>query len=82
MPRQDRSWEQGHQPDGEVSDSAAAAIGFAFILVEFLALVVIGFTLTGLLVGAAVGIVVIIVLSKLIVRSQRPGRRSPPPDLL
>jgi len=82
MPREDRSWEQGHQQDGEVSGSAATAIGFGFILVEGLSMVAFGFDLRGLLIGAVIGIVLIVLLSRLVVRSQRSVRRSPPPDLL
>ena len=82
MARGERSWEQRYVPDGEVGGSASLAIGFAYILVEMLSMIVIGFTMTGLLVGLVIGIVVIVGLSKLVVRSQRGVRRSPPPDLL
>ena len=82
MPREERTWEQRHQRDGELSRSAGSAIGFAFILVQCLSLVAFGFDLKGLLIGAFLGVVTIVLLSKLVVRSQRPVRRSPPPDLL
>lgn len=82
MPREERTWEQRHVPDGEVSEPAAWAIGLAFTLVEFLSLVAFGFDLKGLLIGAVLGIGVIVVLSRLAVRSQRSTRRPPPPDLL
>ena len=82
MPREERSWEQGYVPDGEVSGSATVAIGFAFLLIEAVAMVVVGFNVRGLIVGAIIGVVVIVALSKLVVRSQRRARRSPPPDLL
>jgi hypothetical protein len=65
-----------------VTASAAQAIGLAFLLVQVLALIVVGFSLTGLLVGFVAGVVVIVLLSKVVVRSQRPARRGPPPDLL
>ncbi len=82
MTRRERSWEQRYVRDGEVSYSAGLAIGFAYILVEMLSMIVIGFTMVGLLVGLVLGIVVIVGLSRLVVRSQRSVRRSPPPDLL
>jgi hypothetical protein len=82
MPKEERSWEHRYEPDGEVSWSATVAIGFAFVLIEVLAMVGVGFNVRGLIVGAIIGIVVIVALSKLVVRSQRRVRQSPPPDLL
>jgi hypothetical protein len=45
-------------------------------------MVAFGFDLRGLLIGAVIGIVLIVLLYRLVVRSQRSVRRSPPPDLL
>lgn len=82
MPREEHSWERGYEPDGEVSWPAAVAIGVAFLLVQIPVLIVVGFSLTGLLVGFVAGVVVIVLLSKVVAQSQRPARRGPPPDLL
>jgi hypothetical protein len=82
MSHSDRPWEQRSVRDGELNRSTGSALGFAFILVQCLALVAFGFDLKGLLIGFALGVVVIGVLAKVVVRSQQSVRRGPPPDLL
>ena len=82
MPSSERPWEARPGPDGEVSRSARAAIGIAFLGTVILTLIVVGFTLTGAVIGTVIGIIVIIGLSKLVARSNRSRSEGPPPQLL
>jgi hypothetical protein len=83
MGRRERPWERRRQLDGEISQSAGRTIGFAFALVQLGSLIVLGFNGTGLIVGFVLGIVAIVLLSKLVAssRASRTGG-SPPPPLL
>jgi len=82
MPNGERPWEGATRRDGEISQSAGAAIGLAFLMTVAICLVVVGFSLVGLLVGGAVGTVVIVLLAKLVARSDRGTSDGPPPQLL
>jgi uncharacterized membrane protein len=58
------------------------AIGMAFSMPMLVCLVVVGFRLTGLIVGGVAGTVVIVLLAKLAARSNRGASDGPPPQLL
>jgi hypothetical protein len=81
MGRQERYWERPRGQDGELSGSAALAIGVAFLLVQVLTIVALGFSAGTLIIGFVIGAAVIVVLAKLIVANQRPTPE-PPRDLL
>jgi hypothetical protein len=82
MPTSERPWEAKAGPDGEVSRSARAAIGIAFLGTVILTMIVIGFSLPGAIAGTILGIIVIIGLSKLVAWSNRSRSDGPPPQLL
>jgi hypothetical protein len=82
MPSSERPWEAKAGPDGEISRSARAAIGIAFLGTVVLTMIVVGFSLTGAIVGTLLGIIVIIALSKVVARSNRSRSDGPPPQLL
>ena len=81
MGRQERYWERPPRHDGELSGSAALAIGVAFLLVQVLVIVALGLSAVSMAIGFVVGSTVIVVLAKLIVANQGPVRE-PPRDLL
>jgi Flp pilus assembly protein TadB len=78
----DRPWERVRPRDGEVSDSAGAAIGFAFLGTVMMTVIVMGFSLLTLVVGTVLGALVIIGLSWITGRSNRQKPGPPPPQLL
>ena len=82
MPSSERPWEAKAGPDGEISRSARAAIGIAFLGTVVLTMIVVGLSLTGAIVGTLLGIIVIIALSKVVARSNRSRSDGPPPQLL
>jgi hypothetical protein len=77
MPRDDRPWERKADPDGEVSRPAASVIGFAFVLVNIVIFAIWGLSNSTLLIGLLVGVIVIVVLSKLVVANQKPAQGRP-----
>lgn len=80
MSREDRPWEQRAPADGQVTRSAGAAIGLAYLMAQGAGLMFIGGWLGGII-GFVVGVILMVTLSRLVVSSQRPRSR-PPTDLL
>jgi hypothetical protein len=82
LPGGDRPWEGAKRHDGEISRSAGLAIGMLFSLVMIASLIVVGFSLPGLVVGGALGTITIVVVSKVVAMSDRGPSDGPPPQLL
>lgn len=82
MPNSERPWERVPTRDGELSRSAAGAIGLAFIVVVLVSLAVVGMSFAGVVVGAVAGTVVAALLGWLAARSDRGPTDGPPPQLL
>ena len=82
MAKGERPWERARTNDGEISRSAGTAIGFAFLLVVMMTVIVMGFSLLSLIIGTVLGSLLIVGLSWVTGRSNRRRPGPPPPQLL
>jgi hypothetical protein len=81
MGRQERYWERPRGRDGELSGSAALALGVAFLLVQLMTIVALGHSAATMAIGFVIGATLIVGHAKQIGPNHRPDRE-PPRDVL